>query len=153
MRNTHKWHVVSAFEFLYLFDECVMKGYETFLKQKLLDLQHIEDMLFWGNVSAWKMLVGEEECCAIPMVPNLLTSEPQGCSADPESLHDLTGSLPSSQGMVVMLFFVIVVVMYEIRFPYNSSDWWHSAFCHYVFSNITWILKYSYQHMGSAKFF
>jgi hypothetical protein len=51
------------------------------------------------------------------MVPNLLTSDllgDTGMLKGPESSCDFTASLLSSQALDLVLFFVIVVVMYEI---------------------------------------
>jgi len=148
MLHTHKWHVLSAFEFLYLFDECMIKGCETFLKPKLFELQHVEYMLYYfqgkqvlekcGGWGGYRVILYQWYPTYWPQT----SWGPQGYSKGPESSHDFTASLPSSQGLVLLLFFC-----------YSWCDVWNTnslaavtevtVLFVTVFSDLTWILKFS----------
>lgn len=62
--------------------------------------------------------------------------ESQGYSKGAESSHDFTASLPASQGLVLLLFSITVVVKDEIVFLLQQLMK-SQYFCNYVFSNLT----------------
>jgi hypothetical protein len=76
------WILTSDMFFQHLnFCTCLMNVWwraMKFFKTKT-ELQHAEDMLFWGKISAWKMW-GWLKGYAIPVVPNLLTSDLLGAT-------------------------------------------------------------------------